>query len=224
MKKTLKLIGVSPRLLTEEGTEKEFVNRNYVNQLLKYNCNVIVLTLNNPKIEEVLSLCDGFLITGGADINPQYFGEENLGLSKEVIADLDIIDKQMIDFAVKHKKPVLGICRGHQSLNVFLGGTLYQDIGDSHRRILSNHEVKTIPNEVLAFDEEILVNSYHHQAVNKPAPCMQVIAYHTDGTAEAIVHESLPFIGIQWHPERLPDEKSTKTIFDKFFEYVNNQK
>ena len=221
MKKTLKLIGVSPRLLTEEGTEKEFANRNYLDQLLKYNCNVIMLTLNNPKLEEVLALCDGFLITGGADINPQYFGEENLGLSKEVIADLDTVDKQIIDFAVKNKKPVLGICRGHQALNVFMGGTLYQDIGDDHRRILQNHEVKTIPNEVLNFDEEILVNSYHHQAVNKPAPGMQVIAYHADGTAEAIVHESLPFIGIQWHPERLPEAKSTKVIFDKFFEFVN---
>ena len=126
MKKTLKLIGVSPRLLTEEGTEKEFVNRNYINQLLKYNCNVIMLTLNNPKLDEVLALCDGFLITGGADINPKFFGEENLGLSKEVIGDLDDIDKEIIDFAVKYKKPVLGICRGHQSLNVFLGGTLYQ--------------------------------------------------------------------------------------------------
>ena len=221
MKRTLKLIGVSPRLLTEDGTEKEFVNRNYLDQLLKYNCNVVMLTLNNPKLEEVLSLCDGFLITGGADINPQYFGEENLGLSKEVIADLDVVDKQIIDFAKKNKKPVLGICRGHQALNVFLGGTLYQDIGDSHRRILQNHVVKTTPNKVLNFEEEILVNSYHHQAVNKPAPGMQVIAYHEDGTAEAIVHETLPFIGIQWHPERLPESNTSKIIFDKFFEFVN---
>ena len=68
-----------------------------------------MLTLNNPKLDEVLALCDGFLITGGADINPEYFGEDNLGLSKEVIADLDTTDKQIVDFAVKHKKPVLGI-------------------------------------------------------------------------------------------------------------------
>ena len=223
MQKKLKLIGVSPRLLTEEGTEKEFVNRNYLDQLLKYNCNVIMLTLNNPKLDDVLSLCDGFLITGGADINPEYFGEDNLGLSKEIIADLDVIDKQIIDYAVKHKKPVLGICRGHQALNAFMGGTLYQDIGDSHRRIPSNHEVKTIPNSVLNFDSDILVNSYHHQAVNKPAPGMQVIAYHTDGTAEAIVHDTLPFIGIQWHPERLPDSNESKIIFGKFFEFVNNK-
>ena len=223
MKKKLKLIGVSPRLLTEEGTEKEFVNRNYLDSLLKYNCNVIMLTLNNPKLEEVLALCDGFLITGGADIDPKYFGEDNLGLSKEVIADLDIVDKQIIEYAAKTKKPVLGICRGHQALNVFMGGTLYQDIGDSHRRIISGHEVKTIPNEVLNFQENIEVNSYHHQAVNKPAPNMKVIAYHPDGTCEAIVHETLPFIGIQWHPERLPDSASSKIIFDKFFEYVNNR-
>lgn len=223
MKKTLKLIGVSPRLLTEEGTEKEFVNRNYLDSLLDYNCNVIMLTLNNPKLDEVLALCDGFLVTGGADIDPKYFGEDNLGLSKEVIADLDIIDKEIVEYAVKHKKPVLGICRGHQALNVFLGGTLYQDIGDSHRRIINGHEVKTIPNEVLNFDPEIEVNSYHHQAVHTTAPHMQVIAYHEDGTCEAIVHDTLPFIGIQWHPERLRGSKSSKIIFDKFFEFVNKE-
>lgn len=221
MNKTLKLIGVSPRLLTEDGTLKEFVNRNYIDALLKYNCNVIMLTLNNPKLEEVLDLCDGFLITGGADIDPKYFGEDNLGLSKEVNADLDIIDKEIVDYAVKTKKPLLGICRGHQSINVFLGGKLHQDIGNDHRGIINGHKVHSIPNGILNLPEDMIVNSYHHQAVKTAAPNMQVICYHEDGTAEAIIHDTLPIIGIQWHPERLPESIESKIIFDKFFEFLN---
>ena len=63
-----KLIAVTPRLLTEDGVEKEFVNRSYVKSLLKYDANIIMLTLNNPNVDEILDLCDGILVTGGSDI------------------------------------------------------------------------------------------------------------------------------------------------------------
>lgn len=222
--KKCKLIGVTPRLLTEENTEKEFVNRNYIDSLLNYNCNVIMLTLNNPKLEEVLDLCDGFLITGGSDIDPIYFGEANLGLSKNVKPDLDIIDKMVIEYAVKTKKPVLGICRGHQAINIFLGGTLHQDIGTEHKKVITNHQGKAIKNDILKFDESISINSYHHQAIRDVAPNMKAIAFHEDGTIEAIIHDYLPIIGVQWHPERLFDTTESKIVFDKFFEFVNSNK
>lgn len=219
-----KLIGCSPRLLTEDGVLKEFINQSYIDSLLEHNCNVIMLTLNNPGLEEVLDLCDGFLITGGSDIDPKYFGEDNLGLSKNVKPDLDIIDKIIVEYATKTKKPLLGICRGHQAINVFLGGTLHQDIGNAHKSIANNHTVKSIKNDVLAFDEDLVVNSYHHQAVRDVAPNMKTIAYHEDGTIEAIVHDTLPIIGIQWHPEKLLGSKESKIIFDKFFEFLNSKK
>lgn len=219
-----KLIGCSPRLLTEDGVLKEFINQSYIDSLLEHNCNVIMLTLNNPGLEEVLDLCDGFLITGGSDIDPKYFGEDNLGLSKNVKPDLDTIDKIIVEYATKTKKPLLGICRGHQAINVFLGGTLHQDIGNAHKSIANNHKVKSIKNDVLAFDEDLVVNSYHHQAVRDVAPNMKTIAYHEDGTIEAIVHDTLPIIGIQWHPEKLLGSKESKVIFDKFFEFLNSKK
>ncbi len=217
-----KLIGVTPRIVTINDTEKEFVTRYYINEMQKRDANVIMIALNNPNVEEILELCDAFVVTGGTDMDPKYYGETNEGLSKGVRPELDLIDKQVIEFAVKTKKPLLGICRGHQSINAFLGGSLIQDIGESHRGIKDGHIVQTFPNDILKFDQTIIVNSYHHQAVNKVAPNMKVVAKHGDGTIEAIVHDFLPIIGIQWHPEELSDTKPSKIIFDKFFDFINN--
>lgn len=217
------IIGVTPRLFKEGTVEKEFVNRNYIKALLNYDCNVIMLTTNNKNIENILSLCDGFLITGGADIDPKYYGEINEGKSEEVEADLDILDKEVIEYAVKHKVPTLGICRGHQSINVFLGGSLYQHI-DNHTNIADGHVVQTFTNKLLKFDENIITNSYHHQSVNVLAPNMIEVAKNIDGINEAIIHKDLPIIGIQWHPEKSFEKKESKIIFDKFFELIKEYK
>ncbi len=114
-----KLIGVTPRLLTEGDTVKQFVNEVYLSALIKRDFNVIMLTLDNPQLDDVLALCDGFLITGGSDVDPTYFHEVNEGLSKGVKPQLDKIDQQVVLYAEKNKLPMLGICRGHQTLNVF---------------------------------------------------------------------------------------------------------
>lgn len=215
-----KLIGVTPRLLTEDDTVKQFVNEFYLSALIKRDFNVIMLTLDNPNITDVLELCDGFLITGGSDVDPKYFGEENNGLSRGVKPSLDDIDKDVVLYAKEHKKPLLGICRGNQTINVFLGGTLHQDIGDSHRNLANGHEVYTIKNRLLDFDENIITNSYHHQALKDLAIDTTAIAWHKDGTIEAFIHNYLPIIGIQWHPERLQETKPSNVIFDKFAELV----
>jgi len=218
-----KIIGVTPRLLVEDGVEKEFINRDYIKALQTRGANVIMLALNNPNIEELLDLCDGFLVTGGSDMDPVHYGEDNEEeLSKGINPELDLIDTQVIKYAAKNKVPTLGICRGHQSINVVLGGTLHQHIGEKHKGKKYDHEVYTIKNNVLNFNENIITNSYHHQAVNKVAPNMEVVCYHKDGTIEAIVHKELPIIGIQWHPEKLQDTEPSKIIFDKFFDFVNN--
>ena len=202
-----KLIGVTPRISQNDDVEREGVNRNYIEALQKRDANVIMLTINNPNLTEILDLCDGFVVTGGNDMDPKYYGETNEGLSKGVREEHDIIDKEVIEYAVKNKKPLLGICRGHQSINVILGGTLIQDIGKSHSNLHDDQVANTVKNHVLAFDETIITNSFHHQAVGKVAPNMKVVATHPDGTIEAIVHEFLPIIGIQWHPERLQHTK-----------------
>lgn len=218
-----KLIGITPRIVEIEGVKKEFVNSRYIKPLVERGFNVIMLTLDNPNPNEILSLCDGFLITGGSDVDPVHFNENNEGLSKNVEPALDLLDRYVVNYAKDHKVPTLGICRGHQVINVFLGGTLHQDIGNDHKSVKEGHEVITYKNDILTLDEKIYVNSYHHQAIKTIAPDFIEIAKHLDGTNEAIIHKTLPIIGIQWHPEMRADSEVSKIIFDAFANFVNNQ-
>src|SRR5690554_6474901 len=130
----MKIIGISPRLLKQDEVEKQFVNSRYVKQLTIRGLNTLMINIDNPNPEKILQICDGFLITGGYDINPEYFGEKNNGKSLNCNASLDKIDRDIVEHVKNTKKPLLGICRGHQVINVFFGGTLYQDIGDAHRK------------------------------------------------------------------------------------------
>lgn len=218
-----KLICITPRLLTEDKTEKQFVNTRYVNQINKRGFNSIQLTLENPNQAEILSLCDGFLITGGTDLDPSCYHEANDGLSLDVDLRLDNLDKQVIEYAIQNKKPLLGICLGLQSLNVFLGGTLKQDLGslnDTHRNIKENHIIHMINHPYFAWSGQITVNSYHHQAIKDLAPNLQAIGKHDDGTVEMIVHNTLPIFAVQWHPEITSDSPYSNIIFNAFLKLV----
>ena len=218
-----KIIAVTPRLLVEDGALKQFVNDTYVKAILHYDANCIMLTLDNPNIEEVLDLVDGVLVTGGSDIDPKYYGEENKGQSKEVSERLDILDQKVILYCKEKKIPMLGICRGHQSINAFLGGSLKQHI-DNHSGIREGHQIIASKNRLLDLGDLFLANSYHHQAVNKLASGLIEVAKNIDGTNEAFIHESLPIIGIQWHPEKNFEWKESKIIFQAFFDLVEEYK
>ncbi len=213
-----KLIGVTPRVLYEDKVRKQFVNERYIVQLHKRGFNTILLTLDNPNISDVLSLCDGFLLTGGWDFDPKHYNEINSGLSQGIDHAIDTIDQQVVAYASKHKLPMLGICRGHQAINVFMGGSLYQDI-KNHSGL--THKVKSIKNSVLALPDEFETNSWHHQAIKKTADGFKVIAVHEDNTIEAMIHTSLPIISVQWHPEIMPDDPQTKIIFDSFSKFFD---
>lgn len=211
-----KLIGVTARALYEDKVRKQFVNERYIVQLHKRGFNTILLTLDNPNIEAVLSLCDGFLLTGGWDFDPQLYNETNDGLSEGIDSSIDELDRQVVTYAKEHKLPMLGICRGHQAINVFMGGSLYQDL-KNHSGV--THNVKTSPNQHLQFPREFATNSWHHQAIKRVALGFEVIAIHEDQTIEAIIHTELPIIGIQWHPEVSADDPQTKIVFDAFAKF-----
>lgn len=222
-----KVICMTPRLITEHGVEKQFVNTRYVNRLTRRGCNTLLLTLENPNQEDLFKLCDGFLITGGTDIDPINYGEPNQGLSKDVDSRLDQLDQDVINYAVKNHKPLLGICRGHQSLNVFLGGTLHQDLGDrnsEHQRMDSGHIIKMNPHPYFPWGSEISVNSYHHQSIKDLAPHLIVLGKHKDSTIEMVIHDSLPIFSVQWHPEINFDSMPSKIIFDTFIRLIEQSK
>jgi len=222
----MSLICITPRLLTEDGVLKEFVNSRYFKPLNDRGFNTIMVSKNNPNNEEIFNLCDGFLLTGGYDLNPLTYNEANdENLSENINDDLDKLDKEIIEYALKHKKPLLGICRGHQSLNVFLGGTLYQDLkekNDDHKSIKNNHIIKFVENNKFNLKKDFNINSYHHQAVKDVAPDLIEVAYHPDGTNEMLVHKTLPMFSVQWHPEINSDSEESKIIFDIFEKYVKD--
>ena len=158
--------------------------------------------------------CDGLLLPGGGDITPAFFGEENRG-SRNIDTELDILQLEIFDMAMEKKLPVLGICKGIQIINVGLGGTLIQDMATRSYHTYDNgdkYHSTVIHNFSWLFrlyGENAVVNSAHHQALGRLGKGLQAQQYcPLDGCIEAISHQSLPIIGVQWHPERINPEKS----------------
>lgn len=157
----------------------------------------------------VLSTCDALILPGGGDITPGFYGQSNHG-SHIIDTELDLLQIQALEFFIRAGKPILGICKGMQLINIYFGGTLIQDLP-------SHAEHQTLDGDLLhmscvtedcvlshLYGKEFMINSNHHQAVDKLGSNLKAVQYSHDHVLEGFVHESLPIIGVQWHPERLP--------------------
>ena len=168
--------------------------------------------------------CDGFLLPGGGDFLPEWYGQTLLpGLSAEGFSmdwERQKITLELVKMMAASGKPMLGICLGMQIINIALGGDLYQDIPTqvpseiSHRGTIVKpedrwqllHGVQTVEGSLirrLTGAGEIRVNSFHHQAVRTPAPGFSATAFAPDGLIETVESDSGRILGIQWHPENL---------------------
>ena len=168
-------------------------------------------------ILETLERIDALLLSGGADINPLFMGEEPQPRLGGICAERDLPELLITRLAFNRQLPILGICRGIQTLAVALGGKVAQDLGDSllkHSqdadRSEPTHTVALAEGSSLRaiFDNDrLFVNSFHHQAVNQPGPYLKVTATAPDGIIEAVEStEHKPVIGVQWHPECMGDD------------------
>lgn len=189
---------------------------------------VIPYCENEQVLDDILSLCDGFLFAGGADISPVCYAEEIKETCGQIIEPRDDFDFRAIKKILKTNKPILGICRGAQLINVALGGTLHQDIPTeiatniNHRQTeadeVCTHEViiaKDSPLHKILRQERIGVNSFHHQCAKQLGKGLVSIAQADDGVPEAYYLPSHRYLfAIQWHPERLYDENSGKIFKD----------
>lgn len=184
-------------------------------------------------IEGFVKFCDGFVFTGGADVDPRRYGEQPKSTCEEIQYARDELEFKALQAVMNTSKPILCICRGAQLVNVMLGGTLYQDIpSETGTRILhrqtepkgsTRHNVKIFEGTRL-FDliekTAVTVNSFHHQAIKKLGDGLEITAVADDGIVESF---SLPgkryLCAYQWHPEQLYDtDTDNRRIFDDFIE------
>ena len=171
---------------------------------------------NNDILISLLNQVDALLFTGGADINPLFLHEEPVKDLHNINPYRDRQELLLARLAANRQIPILGICRGMQIMNVALGGTLFQDIHTQMegKRIKHSQELeRTFASHTIQIEEDSLlarimktttlpVNSFHHQAINQPAPGFRISAIASDGVAEAIEStEYKSMIGVQWHPE-----------------------
>lgn len=223
--------------IPQMGTDliRKYMKSKYIKSLEKAGATVKWIELDNTEkaVAETL-LCDGLLLPGGADIEPALYGrerEEKCGKANKL---RDKNEFEIFKAFVKTDKPILGICRGFQLINVICGGTLYQDIADikkcSHSDFLKRakqvHSVSVTENTLLykVFGKpEIGVNSLHHQAVENVGENLTVSAISEDGFVEGLELNNHPFcIAVQWHPEHM---SKTDVLQQKLFnEFVKKCK
>lgn len=197
---------------------------------------IIPYVRNDATLDSYVDMCDGFLFSGGVDVDPMHYGEEKKPTCEEVEPYRDELELKIFKKIIATKKPVLAICRGAQLVNVALGGTLYQDIPSEvdtsiiHRQLEGkcepSHNVRIIegtPLFDLIGDMTMAANSFHHQALKALGNGLKVMATTDDGIAEAVYLDSERYLrAYQWHPERLYDKiEQNRLIFDDFIKACN---
>lgn len=188
---------------------------------------------NHNSLLNTLNAVDGIVLTGGADINPLFLGEEPIKELHNINSRRDYQELLLTRLAADRQIPILGICRGMQVMNAALGGTLYQDIDAQMEhtcikhsqdldRSFASHTVHIVKDSLLyrlLQTETFPVNSFHHQAIKNQAPGFRVTAWSNDGVAEAIEStEYKSMLGVQWHPECFLQEEDNcmLPLFDWF--------
>jgi putative glutamine amidotransferase len=185
-------------------------------------------------VQALLEHCEGLVLSGGEDVDPRRYGEEPMPELGTVTPARDEMEFTAIGLAVEREIPILGICRGCQVLNVYFGGTLYQDLNRQRESSMRHeqegswdarwHDVDVTPGSRLhgiVCADTLRINSFHHQGVKDVAPALSVSAVADDGLIEGVESKDLPWVlGVQWHPERgeakAPETDPDRRIFASF--------
>ncbi len=197
-------------------------NRSYV-RAVEQAGGVAVLIPPQGAIDELIGLLDGIVFSGGGDLDPAFYDPENRG-SLEIDRDRDELELSLARAAMQHSKPVLGICRGQQVINVALDGGLIQDVAD-HRQEASReavtHHVEVVSGSRLAeiVGDSVEVNTFHHQVVDpeRIGRGLTVTAFSDDGRRfiEALESADGTVLAVQWHPEDLTDRQWARALFER---------
>lgn len=233
-------IGLSPNianLLNDYlGTHKLFLNEDYSYAISQAGGLPLILPITDDAniVNAYVNLIDGLLLTGGDDVDPLLYGAEPSPRLMATKPERDRFEMALIKETLEQKKPILGICRGLQLLNVFLGGTLYQDIpsevaGDlvQHRQHskehVATHSVDLVEGshlKAIMRANTLLTNSFHHQSIKDLASGLKISAKSRDGIIEGIEMPDAKFVlAVQWHPEcMVKTDAQMLQLFNHFVE------
>lgn len=215
------------------GIYRAYVNNNYVESVEKAGGIPVLLPVLKEQEHalEQLQIIDGLILSGGYDVSPDLYGDEPTPLQGFTMREVDTQYLSLLKAADKEKKPVLGICKGTQVMNVAFGGTLYQDLGmqvaGSYQHVQkaprgdAAHFIETVEGSFIhgIIGRRGRVNSFHHQAIKRTADGFYVTAMADDGVVECIERMDGSFMcGVQWHPEMMAEfsNEMMLNIFRKF--------
>ncbi len=221
----MRVVIAMPRMSTDP--EPTVAQSKYIESLARAGAGMRWVELSDPEqaVQDALT-CDGLLLPGGGDMDPKFYGQARIPACGEPNLLRDAAEPLLLRAFLAADKPVLGICRGIQVMNAVLGGDLYQDIKPFEHLPHNDHWAKvhtvtvrrgTLLSRILGQDT-VLVNSQHHQAVDRVAPGFTLAALSEDGIVEAIEKPDAGFcLGVQWHPEWLSDaDPAMQSLFDAF--------
>lgn len=225
------LIGI---LVTIDNDKTTILKNTYSHAISKVGGTPIVLpyTQGEEDMERYVSLCDGFLFSGGKDVEPKRFNEDKINDSLVIHYYRDEFEFAMFQKIIKTDKPIMAICRGSQVINVALGGSLYQDIPTqipseiNHRQVEGlkqySHDVNVIKDtplyRITNGCERIKANSFHHQSIKTLGKGLKLMATADDGIIEGAYLDSDRYLMLyQWHPEKIVDKNDFNTEIIKDF-------
>ncbi|OEF95880.1 gamma-glutamyl-gamma-aminobutyrate hydrolase family protein [Desulfuribacillus alkaliarsenatis] len=231
MRPRIAVTGTSMETKYGSGT---YINKGYIDGVIKAGGIPIVLPLTELKVidEEWIEQYDGLLLSGGEDVNPLRYKQSPQLKQGRISPERDELECTLIPLAIKRNMPIFAICRGVQVLNVVCGGTLYQDIVSQVPNVLKHSQnaprwygthaieiVKDSKLHAICKQPSIVVNSYHHQAIDVLAEGLTISAKSEDGIIEAIesTDDKVFIVGVQWHPEGMwQKEKEQFALFEAF--------
>lgn len=231
------LIALPSNHLTHKGRVPDYeINEMYINAVLAAGGLPFILPTNIPVSDwpQLMSTFDGFLYSGGGDVDPSHYGGAVAANSYGFSEERDRFELGLLALILEADKPLLGICRGTQVLNVALGGTLIGDITSelpdaakhnwypSYARDKRVHRVNVLPETKLSEllgKKQVSTNSLHHQAIKQLGRGLTLSATAEDGVVEGVEMSGKRFVvGVQWHPEHLQDDPAMRALFEGLVE------
>lgn len=230
-------VGVPWRTAAEEAANRRNKIDNYLHAVERAGGNAVLLSLaSSPAdLKRQVEDLDAFVLTGSpADLDPAHFHARRHRANADADAARERTDFTLLEHGLAAGKPILAICYGIQSLNVFLGGSLIQDIpSELGSKICHSPDEEEFPNGVecpdafhgVTFDPgrvlqlsgstQAEINSWHHQSVLEPGRGLRVTGHAPDGVIEAVewIEDPTWVVGVQWHPERMPDDALAQALF-----------